>query len=804
MKLEGLFIYLIVFSISLVLLGSGLFDSLGLYSLTGESVTILAQKCSDGTVYGHCSSTKPKYCNNGVIIDNCTKCGCSNNMSCIAGGSCNTPPGISNVAIASADNSNLAGRALNCSSLLLDADRDNLNVTVLWSLNGASNYSFGYNNNYPNGTRFSATLGGGNILAGSWYCQITAYDGKNYSTNRSNTLQISEYICSDGTLSGRCSITKPNYCSNYGLVSNCTSCGCPAGQSCNASTNACYSIIVQPQNCSDGTISGQCSVTLPKYCQNGTFVNNCTACGCPSGQSCNATSNACYTPVIPPQNCSDGTQHGQCSATRPKYCNNGTLVNNCTNCGCPIGLSCNATSNGCYTPTCPDGTLYNQCSVTKPKYCQNGNLVDNCTQCGCPTGYNCNPSNNSCYVPNNPPTVSSPILMSTFGTNTTNEDLNCSSQIADLDGDMMNVTANWYKNDEITVTIMYKDMANGTLMSVLKSSNLSVSDWWQCNMVVEDGKSASNSGFSSKIKILAPPPTNAPPHNPNPLLNSSDGTNTTTGNLNCYDTIMDPNGDRMNASVVWVVNGTPGVSMEYAQNLDSGSFFNAVLLSRNLSTGDTWGCRIRLYDGKAYSDWGISNDLNIVAPPVLPQPPTQQPSGGGGAPPSPQPPSSGAPPSEGGTPPMPACVNKLEVIVPENIYIPQRVTKQVSLVVTNKGTCPVSSVAADLALPLGMKCNLYILDKGLNVNESQTISLTILPTDAPAGKYLATVKLDAPNISLSKSATIWLLENPSYVISTEGASEFKVFEYIILLILIDFVFGSVILLVWYRPKKEED
>jgi hypothetical protein len=394
--------------------------------------------------------------------------------------------------------------------------------------------------------------------------------------------------------------------------------------------------------------------------------------------------------------------------------------------------------------------------------------------------------------------------MSTFGTNTTNEDLNCSSQIADLDGDMMNVTANWYKNDEITVTIMYKDMANGTLMSVLKSSNLSVSDWWQCNMVVEDGKSASNSGFSSKIKILAPPPTNAPPHNPNPLLNSSDGTNTTTGNLNCYDTIMDPNGDRMNASVVWVVNGTPGVSMEYAQNLDSGSFFNAVLLSRNLSTGDTWGCRIRLYDGKAYSDWGISNDLNIVAPPVLPQPPTQQPSGGGGAPPSPQPPSSGAPPSEGGTPPMPACVNKLEVIVPENIYIPQRVTKQVSLVVTNKGTCPVSSVAADLALPLGMKCNLYILDKGLNVNESQTISLTILPTDAPAGKYLATVKLDAPNISLSKSATIWLLENPSYVISTEGASEFKVFEYIILLILIDFVFGSVILLVWYRPKKEED
>jgi hypothetical protein len=268
---------------------------------------------------------------------------------------------------------------------------------------------------------------------------------------------------------------------------------------------------------------------------------------------------------------------------------------------------------------------------------------------------------------------------------------------------------------------------------------------------------------------------------------------------------MDPNGDRMNATVVWLVNGTPSISVDYNQNLDSGSFFNAVLPSSNLSTGDTWTCRIRLYDGINHSDWGVSNSLTIVAPPVPPvtQPPTG--SGGGGAPPSTQPPGGGAP-ANGSAPSQPAiaCVNKLEVIVPENIYIPQMVTKQVSLIITNKGTCPLSSIAADLTLPLGMKCNLYILDKGLGVNESQTISLTVLPTDAPAGQYNATVKLDAPNISLSKSATIWLLENPSYVASIGGASELKVFEYIILLILIDFVFGSVILLVWYRPKPEED
>ena len=906
MRLESVFIYLVAFSFSMILLGSGLFDSLafqGGLPIQGAAVDIAgASKCSDGTVYGKCSSTKPLYCSDGTLINNCSKCGCPTNQTC----------------------------------------------------NTSTNYCF---NNCTDGTVHGACS-----LTKPKYCQNgTLLDNcsqcgcpSGQSCNATTSLCYTPIVllnCSDGTPHDSCSSTKPKYCINGTLVNNCTTCGCPTGQSCNASTNACYSIIVLPQNCSDGTVSGQCSVTLPKYCQNGTFVNNCTNCGCPTGQSCNASSNACYTPIIPPQNCSDGTSHGQCSLTKPKYCNNGTLVNNCTNCGCPIGLSCNATSNACYTPTCPDGTLYNQCSLTKPKYCQNGNLVDNCTQCGClygqlcnstantcyipicsdgtvygncsltrpkycsngtlienctqcgcpsgqacnvssnvcyvpmcsdgtlynlcsvtkpkycsngtlvnnctvcgcttgyncnatssacymplcsdgtpynqcstvkpiycqngtlannctncgcPVGQDCNPSNNSCYVPNTPPDITVPVLQSTYGTNTTNEDLICSAQIMDSDGDVMDVTANWYKNNEITVSILYKDMTNGTLESVLKSANTSAGDWWQCSMVATDGKSTSNSGFSTKLKILAPPPVNVPPHTPTPLLNSGDGTNTTTGNLDCYDTIMDPNGDRMNATVVWLVNGTPSISVDYNQNLDSGSFFNAVLSSSNLSTGDTWACRIRLYDGMNRSDWGVSNNLVIVAPPAPPQPPTQQPPSGG-TPPSTQPPSGGAPPS-GGTPsqPAPACINKLEVTVPENIYIPQMVSKQVSLIITNKGTCPLSSVAADLILPLGMKCNLYILDKGLGVNESQTISLTVLPTDVQPGQYPVTVKLDAPNISISKPVTVWLLENPSYTISAGGVSELKVFEYIIFLILIDFVFGSVILLVWYRPKPEED
>jgi len=43
-----------------------------------------ANTCPDGTAYGQCSITLPKYCANGIIVDNCTKCGCPAGMGCSA------------------------------------------------------------------------------------------------------------------------------------------------------------------------------------------------------------------------------------------------------------------------------------------------------------------------------------------------------------------------------------------------------------------------------------------------------------------------------------------------------------------------------------------------------------------------------------------------------------------------------------------------------------------------------------------------------------------------------------------------
>ena len=61
-----------------------------------------APKCSsDNTPYGQCSSTLPKYCLNGNLIDRCSVCGCPVGKTCVnetcVTTSDNTPPSIQNV-----------------------------------------------------------------------------------------------------------------------------------------------------------------------------------------------------------------------------------------------------------------------------------------------------------------------------------------------------------------------------------------------------------------------------------------------------------------------------------------------------------------------------------------------------------------------------------------------------------------------------------------------------------------------------------------------------------------------------------
>lgn len=68
-------------------------------------------------------------------------------------------------------------------------------------------------------------------------------------------------------------------------------------------------------------------------------------------------------------------------------------------CGNGLDDDCDSSvDEGCAPNTCSDTTSYSQCSTSKPKYCNNGTLENKCSQCGCPSGQTCE-TNGSCQAP---------------------------------------------------------------------------------------------------------------------------------------------------------------------------------------------------------------------------------------------------------------------------------------------------------------------------------------------------------------------------------------------------------------------
>ncbi|RLI99537.1 MAG: hypothetical protein DRP03_03215, partial [Candidatus Aenigmatarchaeota archaeon] len=57
------------------------------YCCSGQCIP-KQEKCEDGTPYGQCSQTKPLYCQDGKLIDNCQQCGCEEGEACQPDGTC--------------------------------------------------------------------------------------------------------------------------------------------------------------------------------------------------------------------------------------------------------------------------------------------------------------------------------------------------------------------------------------------------------------------------------------------------------------------------------------------------------------------------------------------------------------------------------------------------------------------------------------------------------------------------------------------------------------------------------------------
>ena len=193
--------------------------------------------------------------------------------------------------------------------------------------------------------------------------------------------------CADGTQYGKCSAKFPGqYCTGNiaspTLGALLTACPCSKFpgyvQQGDGDTATCIAA-----KCTDGTDSGACSATKPKQCANGALIDNSTACGCPAGKR--VAPDKIFCEFIPCNDSGVTVPEGTCSPKKAKMCVNGQLVNKSSVCKCPTGQ--NVTGETC-TLFCSDGTEDTKCSSTKPKKCTNGYLLDDAAACGCPEGLN--------------------------------------------------------------------------------------------------------------------------------------------------------------------------------------------------------------------------------------------------------------------------------------------------------------------------------------------------------------------------------------------------------------------------------
>ncbi|MBI2045189.1 hypothetical protein HYT23_03960 [Candidatus Pacearchaeota archaeon] len=121
------------------------------------------------------------------------------------------------------------------------------------------------------------------------------------------------------------------------------------------------------------------------------------------------------------------------------------------------------------------------------------------------------------------------------------------------------------------------------------------------------------------VDYIKPPTVNTPPENPITKINSTDGSNKTKQNLNCFSTISDPNpGDKLNVTIQWFKNNSLNLTIDYNNSFSSGTFFSTILNSANTTKGDSWKCGMKLFDGEFFSNFTNSSELTILnTPPVV-------------------------------------------------------------------------------------------------------------------------------------------------------------------------------------------
>jgi len=215
-------------------------------------------------------------------------------------------------------------------------------------------------------------------------------------------------------------------------------------------------------------------------------------------------------------------------------------------------------------------------------------------------------------TPNTAPTfnIGYPQLNSTDGSNISIRNLQAFWIANDNENQTFNYSITWYSNNLSNFTLKNITYSNSTFNTdTLISNNLTKGQTWKAMIAINDGQYYNYSNTSELLILNTPPAFQV-----NSNINSTDGTNRTTVNLNVFFTPNETDVNdlaNLNYSIQMFTNNISNFTI-FRIGTTNGTVTNFAINNKNLTRGQTWKAMIWVSDGSGNSTYINTSELLIL------------------------------------------------------------------------------------------------------------------------------------------------------------------------------------------------